>query len=108
MAQGHNIRLKFEDRYLASPDLEGWQSREDGDEFVVWGPCPACRGPVVGPEPPDVGSKGDAPGDGELLQGEQVDEVVASIYARCNCGAEHDRKDGSGCGRYWIVEVVRP
>ena len=99
--------MKFKAELLVAPDLVGWTHRcDDDDQYVVWGPCPHCGGDVFAPDSPDVGDIVDAGNTGLLTGDAAQTSPVATIYARCNCGTPHGVVGATGCGRYWIVEVL--
>lgn len=104
----HRLRVAYRQEFLNHPKLDGWQSKEQGGDFVVWGPCPECGGETYGPDHPSVGAGAGDRDPADLPAGYEGGEVLANIYTTCKCGAAHGRDDGTGCGRYWIVEVIDP
>lgn len=86
---------------LSGVPLEGWTVESTGDgDYVVSGPCPACRGGSFGPSLPleDVTAT-------VALSVEGPAQPMVEILAKCQCGYTHGKDDVTNCGRRWTVVV---
>lgn len=106
---GHDKKVKFVAERLDSGNLgPGWSAQIDEEGVVtVSGPCPVCHGDAYGPVLPNLQAASLT--ESLLVVGRPPSEPdeVRRIRAECCCGAKHsgDEDGGSGCGRWWYVNV---
>jgi hypothetical protein len=99
--ESHDDSVVYVRELLREVPLDGWEFRKRSDAtYIVWGPCPMCKGLAFGP--PDRHSE---PLTARELGVFEIGRGERGVPASCQCGHDHGEESERSCGRYWIVRV---